>query len=649
MKTILLATAAQTALVLAALSISATARADDAVGVDELVVVATRTPERLDHIGQQVTVIDSAALKERQAVVVSDLLATTPGVSFSRNGGVGGSTSLRIRGAETDQTVVVVDGVKLNDPSGTGGGYNFANLLAGDIARIEVLRGAQSTLWGSQAIGGVVNVTTVQPTEAFEGSARLEAGSMNTGSANVGIGGRTDRVTWRLAGGYYTTDGVSAYRPGKEDDGYHNSNLSGTAKITLTDSVYLDLRAVWSRGRNKFDGFPAPAFVFADDAEFGTTEDLVTYAGLNFDLFEGKLKNRVAYGYTHTNRDNFNPVQAVTTRTFDAAGENRRWEYQGELALPHDWKTTFGVESERSEMRTASPSSFTPNPVPMRANVGIDSVYIQAIGEVVQDLTLTLGVRHDHHDTFGDHDLGQIAAAWRLNDGKTILRASFGQGFKAPTLYQLYSQYGNTALQPEQANSWDAGVEHHFDSAKAVVSATWFQRETENQIDFVSCASTSTAPLCKVGGVARFGYYDNTARTKAHGVEFTGSAVVSEVTFEANYTWTHTENDSPGNVNRGKELTRRPEHQAYASASYTWPIGLSTSADIRYVGPTFDNVSNTTKLDAYTLLGVRASYPMTDTIEVYGRVENATDRSYETTKNYGSPGRGAYLGVRAAF
>lgn len=644
MKTAYLSTAA-----LAALCLSSAAFADDApTDVGELVVVATRTPERLDHVGQQVTVVGQAEIKARQMVAVSDLLSTTPGVSFSRNGGLGGSTSLRIRGAETDQTVVVIDGVKLNDPSGTGGGYNFANLLAGDVARIEVLRGAQSTLWGSQAIGGVVNIVTAEPTKAFEGSASLEAGSLATAYARAGIGGRTDRVVWRLAGGYFTTDGVSSYRQGTEDDGYHNASLSGTARVTLTQTVSLDLRAVWIKGRNQFDGFPAPLFAFADDPEYGTNQDLVTYAGLNFDLLDGRLKNRVAYGYTHTDRDNFDPTQAKTTRTFDAAGQNRRWEYQGELALPADWKASFGVESERSEMRTASPSSFTPNPVPMRAQVGIDSVYVQAMGQVVPDLTLTLGVRHDSHDTFGDHDLGQVAAAWRLNDGRTVLRASFGQGFKAPTLYQLYSQYGNTALQPEQADSWDAGVEHHF-SDTAVVSATWFQRETENQIDFVSCASTSTAPLCKAGGVARFGYYDNIAQTKAHGVELTGAAVVSEVTFEANYTWTHAENDSPGNINRGKELTRRPEHQANLSASYTWPVGLSTSASVRYVGHTFDNAANTTKLDAYTLVDVRASYPVTDTLEVYGRVENATDRSYETIRNYGSPGRGAFIGVRATF
>ena len=186
MKTLFLATAS-----LCALALSAAAHAEDAAaGVEELVVVATRSPQPADRIGQQVTVVDAAELQARQAVVVSDLLAETPGVALSRNGGVGGMTALRIRGAETDQTVVVVDGVKLNDPSGPGGGYNFANLMAGDIARIEVLRGAQSTLWGSQAIGGVVNIFTAEPASAFEGQASLEGGSLVATVAKAWPSGR---------------------------------------------------------------------------------------------------------------------------------------------------------------------------------------------------------------------------------------------------------------------------------------------------------------------------------------------------------------------------------------------------------------------------------------------------------------------------
>jgi vitamin B12 transporter len=648
MKTVLFAT---TAAILCGLSTHAGAQAVSPIAVasvGELVVTANRSPQESERVGQSITVLDAGAIKASQSVDISTLLAQTPGVSFSRNGGVGGSTSVRIRGAEGDHTVVVIDGVKLNDPSTAGGGYNFANLLAGDIGRIEILRGAQSTLWGSQAIGGVVNIVTAQAEEPFEGSLTAEGGSMGTGYLRAAAGGKTDRVTWRLAGGRYETDGISSYRLGQEKDGYDNTGFSGRAVVRATDAISFDLRGVYSKGRNEFDGFPPPNFAFGDTPEYGETEEFVGYVAVNLDLFDGALQNRLAYGYTQTDRQNFNPDQAVTDVTFDARGENRRWEYQGVWTINDAWTATFGGEIEDSKMRSASPSAFDPNPAPISAKAGIDGIYAQVQGEVVAGLTLTAGLRRDSHDTFGDKTLGQLAAAWSLNDGNTILRASFGQGFKAPTLYQLYSEYGNTALAPEEADGWDAGVEQRlFD--RFMVRATYFDRDTTNQIDFVSCTAAITNPLCFVNGIRRSGVYDNTARTKAHGVELEGSADLGPLQVLANYTWTDTENDSAGNVNRGKQLTRRPEHQANIQATYSWANEASLGAAIRYVGASFDNAGNTYVLQSYTLLDLRASYPVNDTFEVHGRVENAFDDEYETTRNYGSPGRGVYVGVRAKF
>ncbi|KRB41972.1 TonB-dependent siderophore receptor [Phenylobacterium sp. Root700] len=647
MKTVLYATTA----VLCGLSTHALAQGASPVAVasvSELVVTANRSPQEADRVGQSITVVSGEAIKAAQSVDVSTLLAQTPGVSFSRNGGVGGSTSLRIRGAESDQTVVVIDGVKLNDPSTSGGGYNFSNLLSGDIGRIEILRGAQSTLWGSQAIGGVVNIITQEAETPFEANLTAEGGSMGTGYLRAAAGGKTDRVTWRLAGGRYETDGVSSYRLGKEKDGYENTGFSGRAVVRATDAISLDLRGVYSKGKNNFDGFPPPNFSFGDTPEYGETEEFVGYAAVNFDLFDGTLQNRVAYGYTRTNRQNFNPNQAMTDVTFDARGENKRWEYQGVWTISDAWTATFGGESENSDMRTASPNSLTPNPKPTTAKTGIDGLYAQVQGEVLTGLTLTAGLRRDSHDTFGDKTLGQLAAAWSLNDGNTVLRASFGQGFKAPTLYQLYSEYGNAALAPEEADGWDAGIEQHV-LDRFMVRATYFDRDTTNQIDFVSCTSTTTNPLCFVRGVRRSGAYANTASTKAHGLELEGSADLGPLRVLANYTWTDTTNDSVGNANRGKHLTRRPEHQANIQATYTWTNDASLGAAIRYVGASFDNAANSYVLQSYTLVDLRASYPVNETFEVYGRVENAFDDSYETTRNYGSPGRGAHVGVRAKF
>lgn len=634
-----------------ALSAASSALAAADIGenvVGEVVITANRSAQAADRIGQTVTVLNRETIEASQAVVLTDLLSQTPGVSFSRNGGVGALTSLRIRGAETDHTLLVIDGVKLNDPSQSGGGYNFANLLTGDADRIEVLRGAQSTLWGSQAIGGVVQIITREPTEPLEASASLEGGSMHAGYARAGLGGAGERLTWRVAASRYRTDGVSAYAPGTEKDGYRNTGASARLNYKLTDALSLDLRGLYSAGRNEFDGFGV------DDLEFGRTEDTVLYAGLNLDLFGGRLHNRLGYDFTRTDRENLNPEQAVTTLTYDALGENRRVEYQGVWDIREGWTATFGAESEDSRMRSSSPSAFDPAPVPARAKTGIDSLYAQVQGEVVQGLTLTAGVRRDDHETFGGHTLGQLAAAWSLNEGRTVLRASWGQGFKAPTLYQLYSDYGNVTLDPEEAESWDAGVEQAFFGDRLRLSATYFHRLTTNQIDFVSCPFPPVTdpqdpdfdPKCPVD---KYGYYANVARTKGQGVELTGAARLGRLSLQGNYTWTEAKNDAADSASYGRFLTRRPEHQANLWATYVWPAKLSTTVAVRYVGEAYDNAANSFVLKAYTLVDLRAAYPLNDRVEVYGRIENLTDESYQTARNYNSTGRAAYVGVRANF
>jgi len=621
-------------------------RADD-IGeraVDEIVVTATRSPQPLYRVGSSVTVLNRGAIESSQAVAVSDLLIQTPGVSFSRNGGVGGTTSLRIRGAETDQTTVLIDGVKINDPSSPGGGYNFADLLTGDIARIEILRGAQSTLWGSQAIGGVVNMITAEPTRAFEASADAEGGSRATGYGRLGAGGATERFSWRLAGAYYLTDGISTFDGGAEKDGYQNSGLNGRVHVDVTEATSVDLRGFYLHSHVQLDGFPPPFFAFADTADFNKTTELVGYAGLNFDLLGGRFKNRVAFGYTDIDRDSFNPDQPVTTSTFQSVGRNKRWEYQGTFAVACGWEAVFGAERETSTLRTASPSEFDPTPAEDTAGATITSGYAQLQAEVIADLTLTGGMRYDDHDTFGSRALGQAAAAWSLNDGNTILRASFAQGFKAPTLYQLYSDFGNPDVKPEKADSWDAGIEQHALDNTLIFSATGFYRKTKSQIDFVSCPNPN--PICNSG---TFGFYDNIASARAQGLELAGSAMLQSLILEANYTLTDTKNTSAGNVNNGKDLARRPKHTANASLTYSWPMEVSTTVAVRYVGDAFDNAANSFVLEDYTLVELRAAWQVMDAVEVYGRIENLFDKDYVTTRNYGSLGRSMFAGVRARF
>ena len=612
-------------------------------GVAEVVVTATRAPVRLDKVGSSVSVLTLGDIRRSQAVGATELLATTPGVTFSRNGALGKATSLYIRGAETDQTVVLIDGVKLNDPSATGGGYNAGNLLIGDISRIEVLRGPQSTLWGGQAIGGVVNMITKEPSKALEGDISGEGGSYKTGYLRAGLGGLTEKVEWRAAASYFTTDGVSAYALGKEDDGYRNIGAAGRLRYKFAPNLSLDLRSVYSKGHNEFDN------TTSDAPQSGDTEELVAYAGLNAALFDGRFTNRLAFAYTDTDRVNFNPLQANTQITFDAAGRNERIEYQGMATLAEGYTVTFGAENERSKFRTASPSAAVPRPVPGVGKAEINGVYAQISMTPVQGLTLTGGVRRDDHSTFGAQAVGQVAVAYSLNDGATVLRASYGEGFKAPSLYQLYSDFGNTQLNPEAAKSWDAGVQQRFFDGKLVANATYFHRDSDNLIVFVSCFGIGLPgdPICASHPAG--GYYNNVAKARAKGWELSLTAKPIEgLTLDANYTALQAQDLSPG-ATYSRFLVRRPKQSANVSASYVWPFGLSTTVTARRTGSTFNNAANTQRLKPYTLVDLKVSYPITDSIEIFARMENVFEQTYQTVLNYGTLGQASYAGIRYRF
>jgi len=609
-----------------------------ATAVEDVVVTANRSAQPIERVGASVAVLTQAAIEARQTTAVAELLAQTPGVSYSRNGGVGAANSLYIRGAEGHHTVVLIDGVKLNDPSSTQGGFNFGNLLVGDAARIEVLRGAQSTLWGSQAIGGVVNIVTTEPTEAFQGGLDAEAGARGTTYFRGGVGGANERLSWRLAASRYATDGFSAYATGTEDDGYDNTGLSGRLNLKITDAVSLDLRSVWSSGRADFDAWNG------DSRDYGKTQELVAYAGLNIDLLDGRFRNRIGYAHTDTDRRNFNPDNKIQPLTFDSEGQNRRWEYQGAFALTETLNTTFGVEHEKSEMKARSLGDWNPNADYGRGEAELNSVYGQVQWTVLDGLTLTGGLRYDDHAQYGDNLLGQVAAAWALNDGATVLRASWGQGFRAPGLYELYSEYGSLDLQPEEAESWEIGVEQRlFD--RAVVSATYFQRDSDNEINYANCLPGDAHPICSQ---PYGGYYQNIQKAETKGVELIGRLDVTErLHLNANYTWTDAKN-AVGD-HEGKRLRLRPEHMGNLAADYDWAFGLKTGLSVRYVGETFNDLANAVKVDAFTLVDLRASYPIDDNLEVYGRIENAFDEDYQTVLGYGTAGRGVFGGVRVRF
>ncbi|MDB5483644.1 MAG: TonB-dependent receptor [Caulobacteraceae bacterium] len=617
-----------------------------ATAVERVVVTANRSPTDADHVGQSFTVLTLDQLRQDQEISLADIVARTPGVTLARNGGPGQPTSLFIRGADSGQTLVLIDGVKVNDPSDPNSGYDFANLDVGDIARVEVLRGPQSTLYGSEAIGGVVNIVTAQPTAPFQGDIQAEGGSYGTAYVRAGLGGKADRFDWRLAAWYHSTDSVSAFDKtfgGTGNDPFHTAGASGRLTYALTPGLQLDERAYFTWSRTEFDGFDTPTFTFGNDNEFGRIRQVVDYTGLNASLLDGRLKNRLAFEYSSLNRQYEDPNQPGSKFTFLDTGAATTVEDEGVFAIAPGYQAVFGAQSARSTIDTASPP-FAPR---FKAGATLTSGYGQLSGEVLPNLTLTAGGRYDDHSTFGGHATGQASAAWRLNGGDTILRASFGQGFKAPSLFQLYSPFGNLTLRPEEANGWDAGIEQRFLAGRVDLQASYFGRETRNLIDFVSCFGITTG-ACAGNTVG--GFYDNIARTSAQGVEVQATWRASDrLTLAGNYTYDHDVDRSPGSPTRGLQLARRPRNTANLTASYVWPVGLTTAVAVRYADRSYDNAANTIPLQSYVLWDLRASYPIGRRVALYGRIENLTDKHYETTYQYGTLGRAAYAGVRYQF
>ena len=585
----------------------------------DIIVTALGIEQPRDEVGQAVTVIDAQTIETRQTVSVADLIATTPGIRFNRADAVGGVTGVSIRGAETTQTLVLLDGVKINDPSGIGDAYDFGNLLTGNIRRIEVLRGSNSVVYGSQAIGGVVNIMTGDPAESFGGSASVDYGYADTLNAKADVSGSSGIASGGVGVAYFRTDGISAAANGTEKDGYENVATNAKLKLAFSDNLSLDLRGYYIHADLDTDiFFGAPM----DTTDVSKLDQYVGYAGLNLSLLDGKLTNRAAVTWFRNDRDYY--FVRGTAPDYGYSGTNLRFEYEGVYQPVDQAKLVFGYEHERPDYDFFGFGSTESH----RAN--IDSVYGLAVVKPVTGLSLTGGVRYDHHSQFGGATTLGANANYTPNAGRTNLRASYGEGFKAPSLYQLYDTFSrNPNLNPERSKSYDVGFDQRLDGDRAVLSVTAFQRNIRDQIDFDFATSQ----------------YFNLGRTRAKGVEtMLTLKPVDALTVTAAYSYIDARNRDTG-----ARLPRRAVNQVSVSADYRWSFGLSAGATLTMVSDSFNNVTLTQRLDGYALLGVRASFPLTHNIEIYGRIDNLADEKYATVYGYGTYGRSAFGGARVRF
>lgn len=571
----------------------------------QIVVTASGHPEQIDQTGQSISVLTARDIARLQGADITRLLTLLPGVTFARNGGMGSATSLFVRGANSEQLLVMIDGVRMEDSAAPSGGFDFANLESGGLSKIELLRGSNSVPWGSDAMGGVLAVTTREMNGV---TASAEYGANDTLSLDGGAGIANGGYAISLNGGYTRSDGISAAAAGTEADPYRQWRIGGKARVDLSDDLRLTAAARHSENRVAFD-----SYLFVDDGEYQTGVVDSGRVGFEYGSQGGfALKGGVALSNTH--REYFDPSW-TSDPTFITSGRSVRADLGAHVPLPANFTLDFGADSEWSRFST----TYDP-----RQTARLSGGHM-LLGYHAGSANLTAGLRYDDHSRFGGHWTFGANGSYDLGAGWRI-KASYGEGFKAPTLYQLYGYGGNVGLKPETSRSFDAGIELRTADDKLFAALTLFNRDSVNLIDYVWPTG-----------------YLNVARARARGIELEGVARVTDK-LRASATYTYLEAVNRGT---GKDLPRRAGHALSTSLDWTTPLaGLALGADLRVVGDSFDNAANTNRLDGYGLLTLRASLPVGEHFELFGRVENVTDQSYQVAKGYGTYGRSAYAGVR---
>ncbi len=575
----------------------------------EITVTATGLRAPIEQSGQSISVLTADDLAAVQGPDLTRVLTQLPGVNYARSGGLGSQTSLFVRGANSEQLLVMIDGVRVEDTAAPSGGFDLGTLMSGGIGRIELLRGSNSLAWGSDAIGGVLALTT--DTRRGE-RASLEYGAHSSLDANAGLGLAGDRAELSLTGGYARTDGISAFAGGSEADSFRQWHVGGRGSFALTDSVKLVAAGRYADSKIDFDGYPAPTYaVFADTPEYQTTRQGSGRFGLEYSGNGLQLGGGIAL--SDTRRAYYDPTYG-TASNFNTAGRSVHADLTGRVDLAEHWTFDFGGDADWSRFSTTFDPGQTARIIGAHGLLGYHG----------GRLNLTAGARIDDHDRFGSHTTLGANGSFALDDNWR-LKASWGQGFKAPTLSQLFGYGGNVLLKPETSEGFDAGLEYgrrgggHF-------AVTLFRRDSSNLIDYIWPS----------------GYF-NVSRTRAEGIELEGSVQLSD-RFAVQGAYTHLAATDRGS---GKDLARRPGNVVSISADWTTPLNeLKLGADLRMVGDSFDDRGNLTALDGFGLLTLRAAMPLNAQIELYGRIENVTNQRYETAAAYGSYGRSAYAGLR---
>ena len=625
---------------LAALSLSASAQStnDFAVPPENVVVTATRIATPIEQVASSITVIDAADIESRQQRSLPDILRDVPGLNLVQSGGEGGQTSIFMRGTNSNHTKVLVDGIEVSDPSNPNGAYDFGKFNSADIARVEVLRGPQSGLYGSDAIGGVINIITKSGNGPLTLSAEAEGGSFGTFNQSATVSGSEDDFHYRaslahLHAGATPVTPLDLLPSGQKrnDDYFDNVTASTKLGYDLTENFDLGFTGRYSNSLSKVTGDASDPITFASfPSPLQTRIDTLSFdARGTVHLVLGGVDQTLGFSYSSTVTSDMDPNNGP----IPSSGDRIKLDWQGQVAVTDGETIVLGAETTRDAIHVPIIAGITTN-----AGYGeLQSSLPGLLGSGV-DFHNSVSVRYDDNSRFGNKATWHIAPVLAIAATDTRLHASYGTGFKAPSLDQLFESFpaffffANPNLKPETSAGYDVGIDQMLFGVTG--GATWFHNDIKNLI--------ATDPIT-------FSTDVNIGRARTEGLEtYLAWKPLDTVKLRLDYTYTEALD-----LALRQELVRRPKNKVSGDVRWQAMDALSIDASLLYVGSWIDGSRDfsVSRLNAhpYVTADIAASYALTDNFALTGRIANLLDKTYENPTGFLQPGRAFTAGIKANF
>ncbi|WP_234853743.1 TonB-dependent receptor plug domain-containing protein [Paracoccus everestensis] len=592
-----------------ALPAAAQDAARDAFVLDDITLTANREPTELSRSGSSVSVLTGEDLQGRAGQPLARSLTKLPGVTLRQSGPQGGTGFLEVRGAPARYVPVVIDGIEVSDSTAPTPSYNIGGQITAGIGRVELLRGAQSALYGSRAIAGILTLESLRPTEnGLHHHFGIEAGSYNTLTTSYGATLRRDDTDLAFQLSHVRTDGFSALDENDgnfEEDGYEATRLSFYSAHRLENGVTIGFNGFWEDSTADIDYSSDATGTPGDDYSENESYGLRGFAQFS----TGTVDHDIALTRYRISRDSY--YNGIPTRY---TGARTKLSWQGATDLAPGVRAVFGADTEKEEAEGNGDARLT-------------GAFVETTATLGDRIDITTSLRRDDHSRFGGFTSGRVAAVYRT-DGDLLFRAALGNGFRAPSLYQLFDPfYGTATLKPEESRTYELGIEKHWGDSHLRATAFWLK--VDNLIGF----DNNDTPLDYNDDF--YNQVDGFARRR--GIEIDGRyAFGAGHALTASYTFIDNQTDAP-------DWARVPERVLNLGAETTFPTGTTAGIDLQHVAGRADG------MDDFTTVDLLVSHPVRDNATAYLRLENALDEDYQWVDGYGTSGRAIYAGLRASF